>query len=68
MNAPLMIVGALLIIVSGYALGSQITAALLNPTQIPFHAPIFILGGIAVNALGFLPFLKGFKEAIADIR
>lgn len=62
-----MMVGALLMILSGHALESQITAVLLEPSQILFYAPIFILGGLAVNASGFLFFVKYSKEAAADI-
>lgn len=56
-----MVIGAIVMILSGYVLGSQITEALLNPSQIPSYAPIFIFGGIAVNAASFPAFIKGFK-------
>ncbi len=40
-------------ILSGFTLGSQMTAALMNPGHISFYAPIVVLGGMVVNAASF---------------
>lgn len=62
MNIVLAVSGIILMVLGGYALGAQVTSAMIAPSSAANGFSFVALGGIAVNALGFTSFIKGIHN------